>query len=279
MRLALVVNPAAGARADARDLEARLRGAGAQVETFPPDRLEAAAACRPDRLVVAGGDGTVGRAAVVAAHRLDLAVLPAGTGNDFARGMGLPLDLEAACRVAATGTRIAAIDLARLDGRGFLTVASLGLAATAAERARGPKRLLGPIAYVLGALQAGLLMPPVPCRVSCDGRELFSGRAWQVIVANSGRFGGGASVEAADPTDGLLDATVIEAGPRARLVAYAYAMRVGRIASARGVRHARARSIEVVAPEGAAYNVDGEVVRQGTARFSVEPAAVRVVVA
>ena len=207
-----------------------------------------------------------------------MAVIPTGTANDFARGMGIPLEVPAACRLAAAGARLRTLDLGRLDGRPFLNVASLGLAAVAAREAQGLKRALGPLSYVVGALRAGLGAAPVRCRVACDGRELFAGPAWQVIVANSGRFGAGAAVKAADPEDGQLDATAIPAGRRIRLFGYGYAMRTGRIAGARDVRHARGRSVEVEAPPDTAWNVDGEVVSAGSATFSAEPAAVRVVV-
>lgn len=279
MRVALVANPESGLATNRAELEQELRRAGAEVTCFGLEQLEQAAACGVDRLVVAGGDGMLGPA-LEAARSADvpLALLPTGTANDFARGMGLPLEHLAATRLAVQGERLKVFDLARMDGRPFLNTASVGLSVQAAGRAVPLKKLIGRFAYMLGALRAGFTDSPVVCRVVCDGEELFSGKAWQVIVANSGRFGAGSSVEEADPADGLLDATVIPAGSRIHLPSYAYAMRRGRIASSGSARHGRGRRVRLEVPAGEPYNVDGEVVRHGSADFRVERAAARMVV-
>lgn len=279
MRVALVANPESGLATNRAELEQELRRAGAEVTCFGLEQLEQAAACGVDRLVVAGGDGMLGPA-LEAARSADvpLALLPTGTANDFARGMGLPLEHLAATRLAVQGERLKVFDLARMDGRPFLNTASVGLSVQAAGRAVPLKKLIGRFAYMLGALRAGFTDSPVVCRVVCDGEELFSGKAWQVIVANSGRFGAGSSVEEADPADGLLDATVIPAGSRVHLPAYAYAMRRGRIASSGSARHGRGRRVRLEVAAGEPYNVDGEVVRHGSADFRVERAAARMVV-
>jgi len=112
-----------------------------------------------------------------------------------------------------------------------------------------------------------------------DGDELFAGKAWQAIVANSGRFGAGSSLEEADPGDGLLDATVIPASSRLRLPDYAYAMRTGTISRAGDARNVRGRRVRLEVPGQVAYNVDGEIVRHGSADFWVERAAAQIVLA
>ena len=279
VRVALVANPESGLATDRAALEQELLRAGAEVTCFDLERLAEAAACGVDRLVIAGGDGMLGPA-LEAARSADvpLALLPTGTANDFARGMGLPLEHVAASRLAVQGERLKVLDLARMDGRPFLNTASVGLSVPAAGRAVPLKKLIGRFAYMLGALRAGFTASPVPCRVVCDGDELFAGKAWQVIVANTGRFGAGSSVEEADPADGLLDATVVPAGSRVRLPSYAYAMRRGRIASTGGARHGRGRRVRLEVPSEEPYNVDGEVVRHGSADFRVERAAARMVV-
>jgi diacylglycerol kinase (ATP) len=119
--------------------------------------------------------------------------------------------------------------------RPFVNAASAGLSPVAAGKAHGLKRLLGPVAYAVGALHAGLGAHPVRCRVSGDGERVFDGRAWQVIVAVTGAFGGGAGIDA-DPHDGELDVVVIEASSRARLIVHAYGLRAWRVEAQRGVR-------------------------------------------
>lgn len=279
LRLALVANPKSGAGVEAGEVEAELRRLGALVQRFDVGDEEAAAASGAQRLAVAGGDGSIGpAAAAAAAAELTLAVIPTGTANDFARALGLPLDLAGACALASDGRgSLRRLELGRMDGRPFVNVASAGLAVSAARSAKRWKRALGALAYAAGAINAGLNADPISCRVTCDGELLYDGDAWQVIVASSGVFGGGSGIEVASPSDGRLDATVIEARARTRLAVHAYGLRFGRIVAQRGVHHARATRVEVSVPSETEYNVDGELVCHGSARFGVEPGAVALV--
>jgi diacylglycerol kinase (ATP) len=275
-RIVLLANPRSGTARDP-DTEEALRSLGAAVQSIPIERHEAALALEAERVAVAGGDGSIGWAAETAARLgVPLAVIPVGTANDFARALEIPTDPDAACRLAIEGQSTRRLDLGRMDGRPFANVASAGLAPVAARQARGLKRALGPLAYAIGALRAGLGASPLRAGVSCDGEALFSGSTWQVTVACSGAFGAGASVEA-EPDDGMLDAVAIEATSRASLVAKAYGLRAGRVESQRGVRSCRARQVEVEVSPGTEFNVDGELVRAGETRFTVEPGAFEVV--
>jgi diacylglycerol kinase family enzyme len=114
--------------------------------------------------------------------------------------------------------------------------------------------------------------------VDCDGRELLAGDAWQVTVAASGAFGAGAAIEEADPADGSLDVVAIEAGPRLGLVGLAYRMRSGGVTDHPRAFHSSCTTAEVLAPDGTVFNVDGELVTIGPARFTVQPRAFRLVV-
>jgi diacylglycerol kinase (ATP) len=288
MRLALVTNSGSG-RGDhaARvvDLLARA-GADVTVHEHDPDggedalaaAADAAAAARPDRLAVAGGDGSIGPVAVAAASAdIPLAVIPTGTANDFARALGLPLDVEEACTIAATETRERPVDLLRAGDRPFLNAASAGLSVIAAHRARPLKRPLGPFAYAVGALRAGLTAKPLRVHVTADGERVFSGPAWQVIVAGTGAFGGGSALDVADPSDRRIDVAVLEAGPRAALVRRAWGMRRGGLADQPGVHHARGTTIELELPPDTPFNVDGEVCGVTPARFCARGERVRVI--
>ena len=277
MRLALLVNPESGS-GDAAAVADRLRRLGAETITVGLDEagdLDDAAA---DRIVVAGGDGSIGVAAQ-AAGRLDLplAVIPAGTANDFARAIGLPSELDAAERLAVEGRRTRSLELGLIGSRPFVNVASLGLPPAAAARAHEVKGLLGSGAYALGAVRAGLTATPVECRVRCDGEPFWAGSLWQLTVACSGACGGGAGVDA-DPADGRLDVVAIEAGSRLGLVRRAWGLRRGEIARQRGVRTARAREVRIEAAPDTRYNVDGEVIAGGSETLRVEPGAFELIV-
>ena len=278
-KVALVANEGSGS-SDPGQCVACLEAAGARVKRFDIEQLERAVEYRPDRLVVAGGDGSIaGAAAAASAAGVPLAVVPAGTANDFADRLGLPSELSAACELAARGSRFRELELGWINQeRPFVNVASAGLPAPAARRAGAWKRLLGPLAYGLGAVSAGLTAKPIRCLVDCDGRELLAGDAWQVTVAASGAFGAGAAIEEADPTDGNLEVVAIEAGPRLGLVGLAYRLRTGGVTDHPRAFHATCTTAEVLAPDDTPFNVDGELVAIGPARFTVQPRAFRLVV-
>lgn len=278
-RVTLLANERSGAGCSPGDLERLLTRFGGTVEVFPIGEREKAAAAKPDRIVVAGGDGSIAPVAAAAGRAgVPMALIPSGTANDFARGLGIPDDPAEACEIAARGIRERTMELGWMDDRPFVNVASAGLAVTAARNALPFKQALGPAAYVVGALRAGLAADAVECRLEMDGAEVFAGRAWQVIVSSTGRFGAGSSVQEADPSDGHLDVTVIEARARHRLIKHAYGLRTGRVADQGGVGHARGLVLDLTVPDDTSYNVDGEIVTHGSAHFTAEHAAFRLVV-
>ena len=277
--VALVVNERSGGSNPALLVE-RLRAFGAEVMRFDVDEVAGAVASGAERIVVAGGDGSIAPVAAAAgAAGIPLAVVPAGTANDFARRMGLPDGLTAACRLAVRGQKLRSLELGWMnEERPFVNVASAGLPAPAARHASSWKDRLGPLAYAAGALRAGLTAKPLTCLVECDDRELLAGEAWQVTVAASGAFGGGASVEEADPGDGALDVIAIEAGPRLGLIGVAYRLRSGDVTDHPRAFHSRCEHVEVQVPDCTEFNVDGEVVTEGDARFRAVRGAFRLVI-
>jgi len=298
MRLAVIANPGAGTAPDSQAVEELLGADGAQVVTTPIDELTGpegdgldddglAAALRrlcadgrPDRIVVAGGDGSIGPAALLAAELgVPLAVLPTGTANDFARAQGLPLDLGEAgaiARAPRANTRHA--ELALADRRPFVNAAAVGLSVTAAQAARPHKPRLGPLAYAVGAVRAAVTAEPLRCTVRCDREERFAGRAWQVVVGATGACGGGSEIGGTDAHDGLLDIAVIPAGSRLGLLRRAYGMRAGRLTEQGDVAHDRGAVVEVALAGQPAFNVDGELCRCDPARFALRPGGFDVVV-
>jgi diacylglycerol kinase (ATP) len=276
--VALVANERAGSNEATRCAE-RLRAFGADVLHFGIAEIDEAAASGADRLVVAGGDGSIAPAAAAAGRAgIPLAVVPAGTANDFVQGLGLPTTISAACRLAVHGTRLRSMELGWMnDERPFVNVASAGLPVPAAERAGGWKDRLGPLAYAAGAVSAGISAKPLTCLVVCNGREVLAGEAWQVTVAASGAFGAGASIQEADPTDGALEVVAIEAGPRIGLVSLAYHLRRGTLNRHPRAYHLHCDHAEVQVPDCTRFNVDGELVTAGDARFRAERGAFRLV--
>jgi diacylglycerol kinase (ATP) len=293
VRLALIANPRSGTAPDPGELEALLASDGADVGYLAIDEIAdqhggdlqdgalaaLTAGARPDRIVVAGGDGSIGPAALCAAELgVPLAVVPVGTANDFARARDLPRDLEEACALARDpGAATGRAELGLAAGRPFVNAASTGLAVVAAHAAKPYKPRLGPLAYAVGALHAGLTASALRCAVVCDGRRGFAGRAWQVVVGVTGAFGGGSEIGGTRPADGLLDVAVVPAGSRLGLARRAVGMRMGRLTEQAGVAHARGAVIEVQTAGDAPFNVDGETCRCEPARFTLHSAGFDVV--
>ncbi len=282
MRLALVINPKSGTAPDRGELERRLAADGASVTVTPIDELDCdadgAALGRPDRIVVAGGDGSIGLCARLAQRlRVPLAVIPVGTANDFARALSITMKLDEACELARDpGAATRTADLAEVDGRPFVNAASAGLSVIAAREARPHKGWLGPLAYAFGALKAGLTASPLRCRAICDGDERYAGKVWQVVVGVTGAFGGGSEIGGAGK--GRLDVAVVPAGSRMGLVRRAYAMRTGKLTAQDDVPHLRGRVVDVELAGEHAFNVDGELCRCEPAHFVLRPEPFQVVV-
>jgi YegS/Rv2252/BmrU family lipid kinase len=195
------------------------------------------------RIVVAGGDGSL-HAVVAALHRRQelssavLGLLPLGTGNDFARGTGIPLDIEEAARVVLRD-RPRAMDLV-VDEVGEIVVNSVHVGAGANASRRGQRwkdRLhsvgvgrvnLGKLGYPIGAALTAWNPPIVRVRVEVDGTVVndLDHPVLMVAVGNGPSVGGGAELTPdADPGDGRVDVMVSRSvGPLARL---AYAARLG----------------------------------------------------
>jgi diacylglycerol kinase (ATP) len=280
VRIALVANRAAGGGLDPAPLAGAMRGAEVLVAGCDEAELDRVAAWAPERIAVAGGDGTLGSVAELASRlAVPLAVIPAGTANDFARSNGLPLDRLAAAALAASGTELRWLELGRLaDGHPFVNVASAGLASVAARRAQPLKPRFGPVAYAIGATRAALTGRPLEVRVRVDGEIAFAGGAWQVIVACSGAFGGGSGIGAADATDGELDVVIVPAGSRIKLVRRAWGLRTRTIERQRAVPHHEGRVISVELPPGSEFNCDGELRVGGLERVTARANAFALVV-
>jgi YegS/Rv2252/BmrU family lipid kinase len=251
-----------------------------RMSTDPAD-LDAALTGLDDRVpVVAGGDGSLhlivnrlrglGRLGQVT-----VGLLPFGTGNDFARAAGIPLDPRAAA-VALTTARAHRFDLLEDDtGRVVVNAAHAGLGAEAAAVAADHKPRLGPLAYPLGALLAGLREEGWALRVSVDGTSAFTGeRLLMVGVANGPTIGGGTPLcPVARPDDGRLDVVVVAAvGPAAK-AAFAAALRAGTHLGRDDVHHLPGSRVQV-SGEPVRHNADGELDAEVPDRgYRVLPAA------
>jgi diacylglycerol kinase (ATP) len=222
--VAVVVNPMSGKGAGRvvgrRTLEL-LRAAGCRVTdaigatlTEARARAEAAIEAGAGTLCVVGGDGMAHLGINLTAGRaVHLAVVAAGTGNDFARNLGLPVrDPDAAVRLILGGrTRRVDAGLAETASgkRWFGGVLGAGFDAVVTARAARMSWPRGQMRYNLAVLRELPVFRPIPYVVECDGERLDT-RAMLVAVANTASFGGGMRIcPSADPADGLFDVLIL----------------------------------------------------------------------
>lgn len=263
----------------------------------PADTIAAAAeAARAgdERVVAAGGDGTVHLVAnglmeggTSADTRPALGVLPLGTGNDFARTLGLELGLPPfeTIDVIRRGP-LRTVDLIRVshpDQAGAtqyaINVCAGGFSGTVDEVLTSElKATWGPLAYLVGAVKALPDLSDYDTRIAWDGGPAEPVHAFNVVVANGRTAGGGKPVAPrANPEDGLLDVVVVRSGTGmdiARLVARLVA---GDYLEDDRILFRRVERLTVESHPGMWFNVDGELRTNDPITFEAVPSALRVV--
>lgn len=169
----------------------------------------------------AGGDGTVAAVANgLVKGEVPLGIVPLGSGNIMAKELGIPLEVRAACDLLVGAHRTRNLDVLRVGDNYFVLAVSAGISALMiAETARGQKRRLGQLAYLLNGARIILSKSLWPFRVSVDGQPVVV-RASEVIAANVGvigykqiRWG-----EQVRPDDGKVDLCRVRADSIPRLL-------------------------------------------------------------
>lgn len=240
-----------------------------------------------DLVVAAGGDGTVGAVAgglIEAGTSARLGILPIGTGNDFARDLGLTRTAASASNALFAGRtrRIDAIRCARADATGFtwaLNAAVAGLGGRISERLSGSMRhRWGRLAYLRAGLGELARARPRAMSLRVDDRR-FDLEALMVVVAG-GRFAGGGLPFAptADPSDGRLDVVVLLDTPRAMLAPTVVKLLRGVHTDADNVLSVAGTSVGIEAGDDVWLNLDGETWGSGPAEFDVVPGVLDVLI-
>jgi diacylglycerol kinase (ATP) len=219
-RIAVLVNPTSGKGRGAREgaaASARLREHGIAVDELAGADAAGAAelAVRAagggyDAVVAVGGDGMLNLVLqAVAGTGVPLGLVPAGSGNDFARLLGLtPHDPVAAADVVADG-HVRTVDAGRVGEHWFAGVLSSGFDSNVNERANAMTWPRGRSRYNLAILAELRVFQPVPFTVVLDGEEVER-EAMLVAVGNGSSYGGGMQVcPGAQVDDGLLAVTVL----------------------------------------------------------------------
>jgi len=287
MRVGLLYNPAAGrgrARRHIDEAERHLRERGAEVvhlESRDPDDLVAlgrrASRDSFDRVIACGGDGTVHLAVRDLDLGMPLAVLPLGSGDDFAKTLGIPSNLEEACRVALEG-RVTEIDVASANGIRYVGVAGVGFDSIVAAEANRVKRLRGSLVYLWSIFRVLPSFEPIRMKITIDD-EVIDDEVMFAVVGNTHRYGGGIRIApAAVVDDGILDLYIVTKCSKWDLIRTLPKGYTGAHVSSPFVRHARGREIRIETDAPFALNADGETVTATTAEIRLAAGKLKVVV-
>jgi diacylglycerol kinase (ATP) len=298
-RVVVAINPTAsfGASRDVGPAVVQtLRAMGHEVTSLTEPDFEsllevadAAVRSRPDALVVVGGDGMVNLGVnLVAGTKVPLAIVPSGTGNDMARGLGIPHDdTEAAIRLLgeALDRPARVIDAARIrwtdaDGtpgeRRFACALSAGFDAIVNERANLMRHPKGPSRYILALLAELVGLKPLRYRVVLDD-ETLELDALMVSVGNNVSLGGGMKITPdAVLDDGLLDVMIVKPLSRLAFLRIFPSVFKGEHTSDPRVVMRRAKSVRIEVDAPIAAYADGERIGPLPVDIQVEPGALRV---
>jgi diacylglycerol kinase (ATP) len=284
--VALVVNPTSGKGRGARvrgAVEERLRAGGMHVRTIvgndgdhARDLAHAAVTEGVGALVALGGDGMVHLALqAVAGTDTPLGIVPAGTGNDLASSLGLPLDDPVAAAALIAGGSQRKIDAVRTGDRWFGCVLGAGFDSVVNERANRLKRPRGPRRYDIAIALELPRFKALPFVLTLDGEE-WRTDAMLVAVGNAKSYGAGIRITPdAVLDDGLLDVCVLAPVGKVEFVKTLPKARTGQHVHHPAVTIKRARTVTIDSPGVVAY-ADGE--RMGPLPLTCEcvPGALRV---
>jgi YegS/Rv2252/BmrU family lipid kinase len=293
-----VVNPASGGGAAGRrwpQVAERAAAFGLEGDALITERpghavelAELAATNGANLIVVVGGDGTLNEIVngLTRTPRMDvdLALVPSGTADDFARSFGIPRDVERALELAG-GSTARTLDIGRarfLDHAGaeserhFVNFAGAGISGAIARRGEQTSRLLGArVAYFWATVAVFSRWKSAEMRVRADG-EQREGRMHEVFVANGGYAAGGMRVAPqADTGDGLLETVLIGDFSKPEFMVTFPKIYRGTHVGHPKVEVLRARRVSVEAAAPLPVVLDGEQPGTTPAEFEVVPGALR----
>ncbi len=301
----IVINPQASKARDANTLAALTERAALVlaerdgspprlVETASPEAVEPLVADALDdgvaSVVGVGGDGTMRDIArVISGRAVPLGIIPAGTGNQVAAELGIPLSpleaVDALERATPHTIDLGELELRRKDGSTERSIFLLGCgggfdARLMATTSSTLKRRIGTPAYFLQGARLALRMSTTRCRLTIDERSLET-EAAIVLVGNLGQLVPGrlGLRLPLDPSDGLLEVIVVSGrGPLNGLLGLLDQLRrteLGGEAGDRSVR-LRGRSVTIEPVEPMPLQVDGDYVGEGSLHARIRPAALQV---
>jgi len=211
-------------------------------------------------IVAVGGDGTINEI-ISGVYSLEgiIAIIPAGTGNDFARSLNISTDFYNAISNIINGTATE-IDAGFIDNKVFINVASIGLDAHIAAEANKLKRYFtGTKAYIISLLKGLITYHSIKVKIVMDNTTIDK-RIMLAAFCNGAYYGGGMNIApTADPTDNLLDICIVEDMPKLKLLWLFPTIFKGQHTVFKEVKAYRAKKLLIYSDKEMIINTDGEV--------------------
>lgn len=231
-----------------------------------------------DGIISVGGDGTLLEiASVLHSTGETLGVIPAGTGNDFRRAIGIPRDPAEALEIILAGKK-RKVDIGRLgEDRYFLNVAGTGFDVEVIKNTEKVRRTFtGSLAYLLGIFLSVFAYKSVTIDVTING-QTFRRNVLLIAIANGKCYGGGLNVAPdADVADSLFNVLIINRISNWRILLELPKMQKGQISKIPGHELFTCSELHISSDKPLRFNLDGEVYGQTPARLSVVPQSISV---
>lgn len=230
-----------------------------------------------DTVLAIGGDGTaleVARGMI--GRNSALGIIPAGTGNDFVKALGVPLQpIEALDYTLAHPPQ--STDAGEINGKIFLNEIGTGFDVSVLDyAAKAKKTFRGILPYLYGVLMTLFRFHSISLTYAVDGGEKVIMDAFVVSAANGGKIGGGIPIAPqAKVDDGKLDVTIVGKVKRTKLINRLIGLMRGKILDFPETQYYRAKSVSFTVPE-MRVNIDGEIVREKTVTARVLPGALMI---
>ncbi len=233
-------------------------------------------------LVVGGGDGSLHAVLQLLRDlgRLNtttIGLLPLGIGNDFARHLGIPLEISKAATLVAAGSNRLFDLIVASDGNIIVNVAHCGMGFKASRFASHIKPFFGRRSYQIGAALAGLRSSSPRYSISTDNGTTLEGPMAMIAICNGGTIGGGTEMlSAARADDGMIEILAVMGDSPRRRIQAGLALRRGNLLSLDGVEHLRCSQVNVEGELG--YVIDGELFPElSNTAFTLVPSCWRLV--
>lgn len=278
----LIVNPAAGngrSTVTCKAVTSRLKELGVEYTLHQTNHTghateiaRNAAARGVDTVIAIGGDGTVTEtAAGLNGSQTALGIIPSGTGNDFIKTAGIPMEWDKAldlilsrpARPVNTGT---------INNQFFINACGTGFDVMALDFATKAKKYVrGLLPYLYGVIRAIFAFRPIDMHIEIGEDMVMDGQYMVCSIANGRYIGGGIPIAPlAALTDGLLDVLVVDAVPRWKLLAYLVPLMTGKLHECK-VSHRFLTTRCKLVCKNMRLNLDGEIIPMESAEFTCQP--------